>query len=242
MLGEEKFKWNLNDVFNIFILVFVLELVLFILLKLFGAEDIVKTVSAENGMRSLVLFLIYLVQVAGMIIPLWYIAVKKKHAKLEDFGFRWIKTYKAILWVIGGYIFYIGLGTLILLVFYELGIGSLGFEPQKPVFEIFGSDLFGIIIASIIALVIAPLTEELFFRGFMLQTISKNISPVWGVILTTMIFAAVHFEFESIMPLLILSFVLNVLFIKTKSIWPGIIFHVLNNTIAFIIVLFGIVV
>ena len=76
----------------------------------------------------------------------------------------------------------------------------------------------------------------------MLQTISKNISPVWGVILTTMIFAAVHFEFESIMPLLILSFVLNVLFIKTKSIWPGIIFHVLNNTIAFIIVLFGIVV
>jgi len=102
--------------------------------------------------------------------------------------------------------------------------------------------LFGIIIASIVALVIAPLTEELFFRGFMLQTISRKISPVWGVILTTMIFAGIHFEFQSIMPLLILSLVLNILFIKTKSIWPGIIFHILNNTIAFIIVLFGIVV
>ena len=177
-----------------------------------------------------------------MIVPLWYIAVIKKHADIRDFGFRRIKTFKAILWVVGGYVFYLGLGTLVILIFYELGIGAVGFEPQQPVFEVFGRNFFGILIASFIALIIAPFTEELFFRGFMLQTISKNISPAWGVILTTMIFAAVHFEFQSIMPLIILSLVLNILFIKTKSIWPGIIFHIMNNTIAFIVVLFGIVV
>lgn len=242
MLGEEKFKWSLNDVFNVFVIVFILELVLFILFKLFGVQDLIKVISPESGMRALSLFLIYLAQVAAMIIPLWYIAVKKKHAVLGDFGFRYIKPFKAILWVVGGYIFYIGLGTLVILLFYEIGIGALGFEPQKPVFEIFGDNIFGIIIAGLIALVIAPFAEEIFFRGFMLQTIAKNISPAWGVVLTAMIFASVHFEFQSIMPLLILSLVLNILFIKTKSIWPGIIFHIFNNTAAFIIVLFGIVV
>jgi len=242
MLGEEKFKWNLNDVFNVFVIVFFLELFLFIMLKMFGAGDFINEISQENGMRALALFLIYLLQVAAMILPMWFIAVKKKHADLKDLGFKWIKPSKAFLWVIAGYIFYLGLGSLLILIFYDLGIGNFGFEPQQPVLEVFGKNPFGIIIASFIALIIAPFTEEIFFRGFMLQTISKNISPTWGVILTTMIFAAVHFEFQSIMPLLILSLVLNILFIKTKSLWTGIVFHVMNNTIAFIVVLFGIVV
>jgi membrane protease YdiL (CAAX protease family) len=242
MLGQEKFKWTLNDVLNVFVMAFIIELILFMLLQLFGVGDWIKSLSPAYGLKSLFIFLVYIAQVAAMIFPLWFLAVRKRDVKLYNFGFRWIGTGKTILWVICAYVFYLGLGTLFIILFYNFGLGSLGFEPQSNIFDLFGREPLGVIIAFVIALIIAPLTEELFFRGFMLQTISKIISPIWGIILTALIFAAVHFEFQSIAPLIILSLVLNILYVKTRSIWPGIVFHILNNTIAFIVVLFGIVV
>ncbi|MBN1494722.1 CPBP family intramembrane metalloprotease [Candidatus Peregrinibacteria bacterium] len=233
MLEQEKFKWTLSDVFNVFVSVFTIEFFLYI---------IIKFCDLPYDAHVLYKFIIYILQVAGMILPLYYFAVYKKGAKLKDFGFKSIGLKKTVLWVLFSYVVYIGTGVLLIMTFYSLGIGSLGFEPQKSIFEIFGRDTLGIAIAFLIALVIAPLTEEIFFRGFVLQTLAKILGPAWGIALTALIFASVHFEFQSIMPLLILSVVLNVLFIKTRSVWPGIVFHILNNSIAFFIVLFGIVV
>lgn len=233
MLGEEKFKWNLSDVFNVFVCSFLFEFILFVIFKFLNISSEIPAVYK---------FLVYLLQVAGMFLPLYYFAVHKKKAGIKDFGFNPIGAWKTIQWVVFSYIFYIGFGILVILIFYNLGIGSLGFESQKSIFEIFGKDFWGISIAFIIALIIGPLTEEIFFRGFVLKTLAKFLGPVWGIVLTALIFASVHFEFQSIMPLLILSVVLNVLFIKTRSIWPGIVFHILNNTIAFTVVLLGIVV
>jgi len=233
MLGEQKYKWSLSDVFNVFVCSFLIEFILFVIFKF---------LNISNEINVVYKFLIYILQVVGMLLPMYYFAVIKKKAKLKDFGFNYVGAWKTILWVLLSYLFYLGFGILVILIFYHFGIGSLGFEPQKSIFEIFGRDVLGISVAILVALVIAPLTEELFFRGFILQTLAKILGPAWGIALTALIFASVHFEFQSIMPLLILSIVLNVLYVKTRSIWPGIIFHIFNNTIAFIVVLFGIVV
>lgn len=233
----EKFKWDIKDVFNVFVLTFVIEFCLYLLLQIFNAKGFVLSVYDIPILRGLVLFGVYLLQVLGMLIPLWYFVVRKYDSTYEDFSFKWVGTLKTLLWILGTYLFYLGVSILVIMIFFSLGIGAFGFEPQTSLFEVFGRDYVGFIFAFLIAVVIAPFVEEIFFRGFVLQTLAKKISPFWGVVLTALIFASVHFEFQSVMPLLILSVILNVLYLKTRSIWPGILFHLFNNSVAFIMML-----
>jgi len=230
-------EWKIKDVFNVFVFTFLIEFVFYLVLNLADIGGIIRNVDHIPVLRAFILFMIYLLQVFGMIFPLWHFVVKKYDSTFKDFSFKWIGTKKTIFWVISSYFFYIGLSIFLIMLFFSLGIGAFGFEKQTSLFEIFGYDYAGIVFAFLIAVIIAPLVEEIFFRGFVLQTLAKRISPFWGVVLTALIFASVHFEFQSIMPLLILSVVLNILYIKTKSIWPGIIFHVFNNSVAFFIML-----
>lgn len=227
----------IKDVFNVFIATFIIEFSLFIILQIVNIGGLISLVSDIPSLRSFLLFLVYLLQVSGMLIPLWYFVIRKYDSSYEDFSFEWIGSIKTLLWVLASYIFYIGLSIFVIMLFSTIGISAFGFEPTRSLFEVFGTDVAGFTFAFLIAVIIAPFVEELFFRGFVLQTLAKKISPFWGVVLTALIFASVHFEFRSIMPLLILSVVLNVLYLKTKSIWPGIVFHVMNNSIAFLILI-----
>lgn len=233
-----KVKWNLQDVFNVFVVTFGLELILFFAIHFLGIGAFIESISSNVILKGLLILFIYLLQILGMLFPLWFFIIRRYKSEIREFGFHWIGLKKTILWILGSYIFYIGLGILIIMIFFSLGIDKFGFEPQRSIFEIFGRDPFGIMVAIFVAIIIAPFVEELFFRGFMLQTLAKRISPFWGVLLTALIFAAVHFEFQSIMPLLILSFILNILYIRTRSIWPGIIFHMFNNSVSFIAIYF----
>lgn len=233
VLINKKGDWTIKDVFNVFVLTFIIEFVLYLSLQLLNIGGLIASVQQIPVLRGLLLFGIYLLQVLGMILPLWFFVIKKYDSTYNEFSFKWIGSIKTLFWVLGSYLFFIGLSIFVIMLFFSLGIQNFGFEPQTPLFEIFGNDIPGFVFAFLIAVIIAPIVEEIFFRGFVLSTLVKEISPFWGVAITALIFASVHFEFQSIMPLLILSVVLNVLFVKTKSIWPGIVFHIFNNFMAF---------
>lgn len=235
MLKDSKFNWQIKDVFQVFVISFLLELLLFLVLKFFGIEIVLHGLRNNPYIKNLLILFVYLIQIAGMLLPLWFIAIRKHKLKIADFGFNWIGTGKTVLWVFISYVFFLGLSLFIITMFFNFGIEAFGFQSQRSIFEIFGSDPFGLTIAVIIAIGIAPFVEEIFFRGFMLQTLVKKIGVTWGIILTTLIFAAIHFEFQSMMPLLILSLILSVLYVRTESIWPGIIFHMFNNSIALLV-------
>ena len=83
-------------------------------------------------------------------------------------------------------------------------------------------------------IVVAPFAEEFFFRGFLYQAF-RNSFGVWpGAILSGLIFGAIHFEFFKLVQLAILGVILALLFEKTQSLWPPIMLHAINNTLAFI--------
>ena len=54
-----------------------------------------------------------------------------------------------------------------------------------------------------------------------------------GVLGSAVIFSAIHFELDKFVPLLILGIALAMLFQKTRSLWPCIILHAINNSLAF---------
>jgi membrane protease YdiL (CAAX protease family) len=94
-------------------------------------------------------------------------------------------------------------------------------------------------LAGIFVIVIAPLAEEFFFRGFLFQALRQS----WGVWLAApasgLIFGALHFAPDKLVPLAILGTALAFVFHRTRSLWPCVLLHAVNNTFAFVILLSG---
>ena len=126
------------------------------------------------------------------------------------------------------------LSGLLLNFLWSLGLDEIpGFQKQQPILPFFGEENWQVMIGFVVIAMIAPIVEEMFFRGFMLPTLVKNLNVFWGSVLTAAIFALIHFELQIVIPIFILGLILNGLFLKSRSLWPGIGFHVLNNVLAF---------
>lgn len=83
--------------------------------------------------------------------------------------------------------------------------------------------------------VITGFSEELLFRGT-LQRILYAYEPLrkWSVVIAAVIFSAVHMQFFGFVPRLLLGLLMGYLFYSTGSLWPGVMVHVLNNSIVVI--------
>jgi membrane protease YdiL (CAAX protease family) len=79
------------------------------------------------------------------------------------------------------------------------------------------------------AVFLAPLSEEVFNRGFTYTIIRKRYGKVIGVILSSLFFVALHFDIWNAVYLFIMSIGLTLLFERTKSLVPGITAHALVN-------------
>ena len=88
---------------------------------------------------------------------------------------------------------------------------------------------YGVLLGSIL---IAPFCEELFFRGFVLPGLLKEMSPIWAVLISAALFAIAHVDPGSFLPLFIIGIALGFLRLRSGSTWAGISLHMLNNTLA----------
>ncbi len=83
---------------------------------------------------------------------------------------------------------------------------------------------------------VAPLTEELFFRGFVFGVLRERVGVVGGALATGVVFGLVHVAgspIETVGVLVILGVLLCALYQRTGSILPCIALHALNNAISF---------
>jgi membrane protease YdiL (CAAX protease family) len=78
-----------------------------------------------------------------------------------------------------------------------------------------------------ILVVLAPVTEELFFRGILLRSLRESYSPIWSVIFSAVIFMGGHGGFK-IGPLL-LGLITAPLTLITGSVLPAVVFHAISN-------------
>jgi uncharacterized protein len=83
---------------------------------------------------------------------------------------------------------------------------------------------------------VAPLAEELFFRGFVFGVLREKIGAVWGALATGVVFGLVHVAgspVETVGVLIILGVLLCVVYEQTGSLLPCIALHAINNAISF---------
>jgi membrane protease YdiL (CAAX protease family) len=89
------------------------------------------------------------------------------------------------------------------------------------------------IVTGFFVVAVAPLVEEFFFRGFLYQSLRGRIGILGGAVVSGLIFGAIHFKPEYLVPLAMLGVILVYLFEKTGSLWPCILLHSVYNGLAY---------
>lgn len=101
----------------------------------------------------------------------------------------------------------------------------------------FGHGDIGTVAAGLLIIVAAPISEEVFFRGFMFGGFRRRLSFPIAAVLSALIFGLFHYTGSgsvTVVPqLAILGFALCWVYERTGSIYPTIALHMLNNAFAF---------
>jgi len=138
-----------------------------------------------------------------------------------------------------------GIITAAIMIAVVMGVGVLlsllGFDLEnasniKDIEQLFS------IPATLILIVFQPITEEIFYRGFLLEKIEKMSSAPVAISITGVLFGLAHLTTANLYPALltgIAGVILAVLVIKTKNLTAAIIAHILFNVISFSIYTLG---
>jgi len=140
---------------------------------------------------------------------------------------RWLKTALA---VIVGFI-----------LIYAVNLTLPQLIPPTPKFTsatgsiIAYSNLPGFLLTLLIVIIVAPLADEFFFRGILLQSLMVRYGKIIAIVITALLTALFH----SLEPFkLTHSFIMGLIFaisvVWTRSVYTSIILHALHNALALI--------
>lgn len=122
----------------------------------------------------------------------------------------------------------VGLASLI-----ELGLSRIGPSPLPPA----PANALDAIAYAVVLILVAPITEEPIFRGFVLTAWLRR-GAVPGLVLSAFLFASIHFQIVAILPIALLGLVFAFMVQRTGSLISSMIAHACYNALGtlFIIV------
>jgi len=107
-----------------------------------------------------------------------------------------------------------------------------GSPHQEDIAESFGA----VPIQILLIVIAAPISEEICFRGMLFGGLRTRLPRLAAALISSLIFGGLHAltGVSAVPPLIVFGFVLALLYEKTGSIVPGILLHMLNNSVALI--------
>ena len=127
------------------------------------------------------------------------------------------------------------LGTL----FLSVAVSQIGIEPQgmKQVIDVV-REPHELILSLLLLSVLAPIVEELVFRGLLYGWIAGRWGGTPALIVSSLAFAAAHWEPAHIILVLPLGFLFGWLRRRTDSLLPSLFSHIVNNGFALLAAVF----
>ncbi|NEQ95639.1 MAG: CPBP family intramembrane metalloprotease [Cyanothece sp. SIO2G6] len=170
---------------------------------------------------------VYLLMSVGAIAIL-YTSIKE-YAPLAKGWFRVKLREFWWLWGLGGYLVAVPLVIGVSIINQIIWQGRGGSNPLlQTVLEEGDSLALGIFFLT--AAIAAPLFEELFFRGFLLPSLTRYMST-WGAIaISSLLFATAHLSVSEILPLTVLGMVLGFVYSRTNNLLAPMMVHSLWNS------------
>lgn len=114
--------------------------------------------------------------------------------------------------------------------------------PQQVGFENV-TQRYEMLLAFFTLVVLAPVCEELLFRGYLYGRVRKYYTAFWAIVLTSVVFGAMHvyagpglpLQWNAMIATTVLAVFIAILREYTGGIWAGILVHMLKNAIAFFV-------
>ena len=181
-----------------------------------------------------------LIEGAFLIAPLYYAnkafrsATSHVRLALKALGFRSFSLGRTLPWLI---VLLLGIFAVNNLYQYVITVLHLNVQTNDQVLLAHSKEAPLTTYATLIAAVIvAPLCEEVFFRGFVFAGLCRGMPVGWAIVLSALLFATTHADPGSFVVLFAIGLALAFLRWRTHSLWPGIALHALNNGAAAILI------
>lgn len=96
------------------------------------------------------------------------------------------------------------------------------------------------ILASLIffGVIVAPIIEEIMFRGFLQPALKNSFGGRYAIAVTAALFAAVHMDMFAFLQIFILGMLLGYLYEKTQTLIASIVVHILHNSLTLVFLLY----
>lgn len=222
----QKKGTSIIGVFGIVVLMFLLQIILFI------PFEIVNLIFTELGFDGISLY----IDVAGEIlinILIIFFIIKLIRRK-QEFNFK-IKYNTGIKEYLCALLF---LGAHLLIFSNTFGMLIEKIEVSQWVVEAFDEVLIDPIIAFISLCVIAPVFEEIIYRGIILEQLSKRYSWVTAIIVSGLIFGLIHGNLHQGVNAFFIGLILGFMYIKTNSLLLCMFWHFANNFLVFLSIMY----
>ena len=131
-------------------------------------------------------------------------------------------------------------------VFFWSGIASLGaiipslwLQEQIPELPNFLEESFDMILRDrwgyVVIGLLAPVAEEIVFHGAVLRELLQMVSHRWTAIaISALVFALIHGNPAQMPHAFLIGLLLGWMYWRTGSILPGVVFHWVNNSVAYV--------
>jgi membrane protease YdiL (CAAX protease family) len=110
-----------------------------------------------------------------------------------------------------------------------LGMGGNPFDNPVALLMVLDSDPDILALLLFAIAILAPLFEELFFRGFLHARLRHHFSPYGAAMISGLCFAATHMSLSNLLPLWAVGFALAILYDRTRTLWAPMVAHSLWN-------------
>jgi membrane protease YdiL (CAAX protease family) len=123
-----------------------------------------------------------------------------------------------------------GAAIVAYLVFSAVYVAVFGEPHQEDIAEGFGP----VPVQVLLIVILAPISEEVCFRGMLYGGLRTKLPTVPAALVAGLVFGGLHAltGLSAVPPLIVFGFLLCLLYEKTGSIVPGILLHMLNNSVA----------
>jgi membrane protease YdiL (CAAX protease family) len=172
-----------------------------------------------------------LIQDAALVAAaVWFAARWAKRLTPASFGLRRVALRRAVGWA--------ALAFVAFWILTAIYVSLVGQPDQQELTRDLRDEqsLTALVAYGVLLAFVAPLAEELFFRGFVFGVLRERLGVGWGAITTGVVFGLVHVAgspIETVGVLVILGVLLCLLYQRTGSLLPCIALHAINNAISF---------
>lgn len=130
-------------------------------------------------------------------------------------------------------------GVYVLVIINNLIMVALGIVTQADVVSDLLGEIDSPLLFAFVTAIVAPITEELFFRGFLFKGLREKYGWVNALIFSSIIFALFHGQLATLIPTFLLGALFAYTYQRTESVYPGMILHFVVNAMGVTVLLFA---